>query len=466
MLGRKQEFNLQLNQILDACLIGLAFWLSHALRYYGHDWIFQWTGRPQIPPLDKFFWIVAICAPFTPIVLEHEGYYSNPLQKTPWKSMQQLARSFLWIGFVIGGCVIFLRWKVESRFFLPIFALVSGGVLLAKDAIVRARWKLRVRSEDLRERVILAGTPEAVEDFLDLMPLEQRSLMRVVRRIDISREPVDVLIDCMHDTAAERVIFATAHTYFDRIEEAIRACETEGVEAWLAADFFQTSIAKPDFDVLAGRPMIVFRSVSDASWALLFKDFMDRVGALALIVVTSPFWLAAYVGIKISAPGPAFFKQERSGRFGHPFTMFKFRTMVVDAEEKREELEAENQMSGPVFKIEQDPRIFRFGRLLRRLSIDELPQLLNVLAGHMSLVGPRPLPVYEIRKIEVAAQRRRLSVKPGLTCLWQVSGRNRITSFEDWVALDLKYIDNWSIWLDFVILLRTIPAVILGSGAR
>jgi lipopolysaccharide/colanic/teichoic acid biosynthesis glycosyltransferase len=146
--------------------------------------------------------------------------------------------------------------------------------------------------------------------------------------------------------------------------------------------------------------------------------------------------------------------------------MLKVRTMHVDAESRREELESSNEMDGPVFKIENDPRIFAFGRFLRKLSLDEIPQLFNVVAGDMSLVGPRPLPVYEIEKIEDSAQRRRLSVKPGLTCLWQISGRNRITSFEEWVAMDLKYIDNWSIWLDFVILVRTIPVVLLGQGAR
>jgi len=146
--------------------------------------------------------------------------------------------------------------------------------------------------------------------------------------------------------------------------------------------------------------------------------------------------------------------------------MWKFRTMHTNAEAMREELAAQNEMDGPVFKIRNDPRIFAFGSWLRRLSIDELPQLLNVLRGEMSLVGPRPLPVYEIDRIEKHAQRRRLSVKPGLTCLWQVSGRNGIKNFEDWVALDLAYIDNWSLWLDLQILLRTLPAILRGSGAH
>jgi lipopolysaccharide/colanic/teichoic acid biosynthesis glycosyltransferase len=160
------------------------------------------------------------------------------------------------------------------------------------------------------------------------------------------------------------------------------------------------------------------------------------------------------------------FRQSRSGLNGAPFTIYKFRTMVTNAEQIKHELAAMNEMRGPVFKVTKDPRITPIGKWLRRFSIDELPQLFNVFWGEMSLVGPRPLPVDEIRRISDLAHRRRLSVKPGLTCLWQVSGRNQILDFKDWVRLDLEYIDNWSLWLDFKILLRTIPAVFGGSGAK
>jgi len=212
--------------------------------------------------------------------------------------------------------------------------------------------------------------------------------------------------------------------------------------------------------------MLVFRSTPEASWALVLKGMIDWAGALVIIFASSPLWLFAAIGIRCSSKGPVFFKQKRSGKHGKPFEMWKFRTMGMDAEALKNELSAQNQMTGPVFKIDNDPRVFRFGSFLRRLSIDELPQLINVLKGDMSLVGPRPLPVYEVEQISEAAQRRRMSMKPGLTCLWQVNGRNKIESFDEWVALDLKYIDNWSIWLDIQILLKTIPVVLLGSGAR
>jgi exopolysaccharide biosynthesis polyprenyl glycosylphosphotransferase len=210
----------------------------------------------------------------------------------------------------------------------------------------------------------------------------------------------------------------------------------------------------------------VFRTTPEISWALMVKSVIDRVGAAVLILLAAPFFVGAAIGIRITSPGPVVFRQKRAGKHGRPFTMFKFRTMQTDAEMRQAELIAYNQMTGPVFKIERDPRITRFGRWLRKWSIDELPQLVNVLQGHMSLVGPRPLPIYEVEKFEDTAQRRRLSVKPGLTCLWQVSGRNEVKDFREWVRLDLKYIDNWSIWLDFKILLKTIPAVLSGFGAK
>jgi exopolysaccharide biosynthesis polyprenyl glycosylphosphotransferase len=306
---------------------------------------------------------------------------------------------------------------------------------------------------------------EDVDRLLSTMSPEQKVEIEVRGRVDISREPVSVLVEAMHRHSVSRVIFAAQHVHFAKIEEAVQACETEGIEAWIAADFFQTSIARPAFDVFSGKLMLVFHSTPQVSWALMAKDCLDRLGAALILLVTLPLWVVAALGIRLTSNGPIFFCQERAGRYGQPFRMWKFRTMRVDAEAMQAKLREQNEMDGPVFKIKSDPRIFPFGSFLRKFSIDELPQLLNVIRGEMSLVGPRPLPTYEIERIEKHAQRRRLSVKPGLTCLWQVTGRNGITSFDEWVALDLKYIDNWSLWLDMKILAQTVPAVVRGAGA-
>jgi exopolysaccharide biosynthesis polyprenyl glycosylphosphotransferase len=290
--------------------------------------------------------------------------------------------------------------------------------------------------------------------------------LNIVGELNIAEAPVATLVETLHRTSVSRVIFAAGHLQLNRIQEMILACEIEGVEAWLMADFIKTSIARPDFDVLGNRPMLVFRTTPAISWALMAKKVLDLIGASIILLLASPLFLIATIGIKLTSPGPVLFRQTRAGKHGRPFTMYKFRSMHTDAEMRRAELEAFNEMSGPVFKIEKDPRVTPFGRWLRKTSIDELPQLFNVLRGDMSLVGPRPLPVYEVEKFENAAQRRRLSVKPGLTCLWQVSGRNEVKSFQDWVRLDLQYIDEWSLLLDVKILLKTVPAVLLGFGAK
>ena len=238
------------------------------------------------------------------------------------------------------------------------------------------------------------------------------------------------------------------------------------VEAWLLADFFNTQVSQTTFHDLNGRPMLVFRSTPEDSWQKVAKHGIDVFGAISFLVITCIPFLFIALAIKLTSPGPIFFKQRRSGLNGKPFTMLKFRSMVTNAEQRKAELEIINEMDGPVFKVTNDPRVTKIGRLLRRWSFDEWPQMFNVLMGDMSLVGPRPLPVDEVRRFDDLAHRRRLSVKPGLTCLWQVNGRNTVTSFREWVRLDLEYIDNWSLWLDLKILAKTVPVVIMGTGAK
>lgn len=462
MLGRKEELSLQLNQILDSFLIAFALWFSHWLRFNGTEW---WDLRP-IAPFGDFLWVMAIVVPFTPLILEFQSFYAQPLQKSGWDSLRQMFQAMVYVGVIIGACVIFLKWEPESRSVFIIFGALTGMLLLGRVRLHREFLRRKLLQGQLKHPVVLLGLIQDIDAVYSNIPLEQRLEMNVVAKLDITQTTTAELIRILHDHSVARVILAAEHIHFSEVESALAACEAEGVEVWLAADFFQTSIARPDFEMVGGRPMLVFRSTPEVSWALLFKNGLDRIFALLLIIATSPFWLIAAVGIKMSSQGPVFFRQERGGLYGKPFRMFKFRTMRADAEALRAALENENQMSGPVFKLDRDPRVFSFGKFLRRTSIDELPQLINVAMGQMSLVGPRPLPVYEVAQIELSSQRRRLSVKPGITCLWQVGGRNRIKDFDEWVALDLEYIDNWSLWLDFKILFKTLPVVFLGAGAQ
>ena len=463
MLARKQQLSTQLQQLIDAFAMAIALFLAYTLRFYCTFWF---GLENQVDPLTNYQWLLVVIMPFGPILLDLQGFYQSPLSKTKWKSFVQILRAMIGLSIVVSACVIFLRLPLSNRTVPLLFILIAMLMLLTRERFVINYVRARAARGELREPILLAGVPQDIAALEKSFTLDQHLLLEICGRIDIEAQPVSDLIEAMHKHAVSRVIFAAGHGQLNRVEEAISACELEGVPAWLVADFIQTSIAKPDFDAFAGRPMLVFRSTPEVSWALLIKALIDHIGALlALTVLAVPMLLIA-VCIKLTSPGPMIFRQQRAGRFGKPFVMYKFRSMSSDAEMRKAELEPFNQMHGPVFKVEDDPRVTRFGRWLRRTSIDELPQLINVLMGDMSLVGPRPLPLYEVERFENSAQRRRLSVKPGLTCLWQISGRNEVVEFSDWVKLDLDYIDRWSLGLDLKILLRTIPAVLSGLGAK
>ena len=231
-----------------------------------------------------------------------------------------------------------------------------------------------------------------------------------------------------------------------------------------ASDIFGLKTARSRAEEFDGDQHIAAYTGVRDGWPLVFKRVLDVALSLVLLVLLSPLFLAVAALIRLTSKGPVFFRQERIGVNKRTFLIYKFRTMVPDAEKLIEALEDQNQVSGPVFKIMDDPRITPLGRMLRRSSIDELPQLFNVLKGDMSLVGPRPLPVRDYQGFNEDWQRRRFSVRPGITCLWQVNGRSSIP-FEQWMRLDLQYMDEWSLWLDIKILARTIPAVLRGSGA-
>ncbi len=263
-----------------------------------------------------------------------------------------------------------------------------------------------------------------------------------------------------------RVIYGLPRRFLgqDSTANAIGLCETLGIDLTIPADLFDTRAAHVVVTKIGDVPAFSFSVHGHHSlWQLAAKRSFDLIAAIAALVLTAPIWIAAALAIKLDSRGPIFFVQPRCGRYGTVFPFLKFRTMVTNAESQKAELAALNEKSGPVFKMTRDPRVTRVGRVLRKYSIDELPQLLNVLAGHMSLVGPRPPVPGEVAKYELD-HRGRLSMRPGITCLWQVSGRNQI-EFEDWVKLDIEYVERWSLLLDLQILLATVPAVLSGRGA-
>jgi exopolysaccharide biosynthesis polyprenyl glycosylphosphotransferase len=266
----------------------------------------------------------------------------------------------------------------------------------------------------------------------------------------------------MHRVVDTVLIGLPIKSHYDDIRHSLVACARVGVPASYSADLFGACSSHPS-ETRSVAPVMSMEATPNAE-LLAVKRVIDVVGAAILSLVVAPIMISVAIAIKLTSRGPVLFAQNRYGRSKRLFRMYKFRTMVVDAERQQEQLEDRNEASGPVFKIRDDPRITPIGRFLRKSSLDELPQLWNVLTGEMSLVGPRPLPTRDVGKFPEPWLMRRFSMRPGLTCLWQISGRSAL-GFQRWIELDLEYIDSWSLGLDAMVLLKTIPVVLRGKGA-
>ena len=467
MLQRDRQFRTQLYQLTDAAIFAFSFWLAYMVR--ADHTIATWLNLNVVDPeaFKDIGILYFVLVPAAPLVLESQGFYTRPMLGSRIAMFWPLFKGclILTIGLVL---LLFLFKKANDipRGVMIFFGVTAFCLTWIKEEGVRLILRSRLAKSQYKRRVAIVATGPEIVRLRALVRKYSAESMEIAAEFDIGDSAPHQLIELLHEHSVSGVLVSARHTQLDRIESVIRLCEVEGVEAWLVADFFATQIAQASFDEMFGHPLLVFRSTPETSWQVIAKFIMDVVGALLLVILLSPVLIAIAIGVKLTSPGPILFRQKRSGVNGAPFTIYKFRTMATNAEQTQHELAAMNEMSGPVFKVTNDPRITKFGKWLRKYSLDELPQLFNVLQLEMSLVGPRPLPVNEVKRFNDLAHRRRLSVKPGLTCLWQVSGRNKITDFTEWVRLDLQYIDNWSIWLDLAILIRTIPAVVQGTGAK
>jgi exopolysaccharide biosynthesis polyprenyl glycosylphosphotransferase len=351
------------------------------------------------------------------------------------------------------------------------FASLGFGLLVR----VGRRTAVRVSQSHVR-RVIVVGTGRLA--YRVWQELRAAGRCEVIGFVDEphSRGPLSEKIGKQtigHLTDLERILMTQAidevvialpvKSRYEQIQYAIDVCEAAGVRAKYGVDLFESTLAFPRYDAEGDRAFVAMQ-VAPEGYRLVIKRGIDIVGAVAGLVMLAPLMLAVALAIKLTSPGRVIYPQERCGLNKRPLRMYKFRSMYAGADSLQAALEVRNEATGPNFKIKDDPRITPLGRLLRKSSIDELPQLWNVLRGDMSLVGPRPLPWRDVRKITRPSDMRRFSMRPGLTCLWQVQGRSNL-DFERWVELDLQYIDSWSLGLDVRILLRTIPAVLSGNGA-
>jgi exopolysaccharide biosynthesis polyprenyl glycosylphosphotransferase len=381
------------------------------------------------------------------------------------------------VTFVGFGSVVFLtNIKYISRLFSIIFILLSLLMIsIEKTAIYMFMHSVRRRGHNFR-RLVIVGTGARAARFVDKIRRHPEWGFLLVGAID--DEPargtkrvhnIDVIGNLedlswiLRKNVIDEVVFMVPRLRLNYIEKAIHDCEIIGVKATLAVDLFDLRIAKVRQVELDGIPMLTFETTIAREWQLMVKKLMDMAISIFIIVIFSPAMLFVLLLIKATSPGPVLFRQERVGLNGRRFMLIKFRTMYIDSEVNMEYLKDKNEVGGPVFKMRKDPRITPLGRILRKFSIDELPQLFNVFVGQMSLVGPRPSLPTEVKEYQ-NWQRRRLSMRPGLTCLWQIYGRSKL-NFDEWMELDLQYLDNWSLWLDIKILVKTIPVVLFGVGA-
>lgn len=453
---------------LDVAGIAAAFPAAYAIRAR------LGSGLPDLVPLDRYWPFVAETLLLWIAVASLTKVYGSYRRRPLTSEAYRVARALLAVA--VGVAALGYAQKGEvSRLLVAIYFGLSFAALAGARAAIRflarsarrrgynsRRYAVAGEGPLAREIVrTMAAHPEWGYEFagyvVDGPPPDALDRRKILGRLD------DVAT-LLKTAVLDEVVFVVPHDRLPAIEGAVLDCEEQGVSARVCMDLFATRIASLAVEDLDGIPLLALSTVPQDPFALATKRALDVVLSALALLVLSPVFLAVAIAIRLDSPGSVFFRQRRVGRNGREFTLLKFRSMYADAAARLEALRARNEVSGPVFKMKDDPRVTRVGRFIRRTSIDELPQFWNVLRGEMSVVGPRPPIPAEVRQYE-RRHLRRLSVKPGITCTWQVSGRSSI-GFDRWMELDLSYIDNWSLWRDVKILARTIPAVLTGRGAH
>ena len=497
MLKENWRFISRLERAGDFIIVFVAF----ITAYYGRAAFFFWNNRfrwglpfggEQLAPLSDYLVVLLVALVGVQVLLQAFGAYSSMRLRSPGALLGMFASVALLV-FVLLAATLFLLKLDLSRSYIALFCLLLVLFLAAERYLVLGLlrfWRRRgfnfrtimicgVGEQALKLAKEIYQRPELgifVRCFADLRNLDEippaelalfRGQLRKLSGKSAGRIVCGVapLAQMLKEYAIDEVIFTHVSEVMPQVEEMVLLCAEQGVRTTLVADLFSIGMVRSGLSYFGDLPLIHFQTPPGDRWDLAVKRIMDLVCSALLMVLLAPLFILVALSIWVTTGRPIFFVQKRVGLNGHLFDLYKFRSMYQNAEQELERLKAHNEMQGPAFKIKEDPRVTKLGHLLRRFSLDELPQLWNVFIGDMSLVGPRPPVPGEVTAYE-RCYRRRLSMRPGITCTWQVSGRNEIHDFADWVKLDLEYIDNWSLGRDIKLLLKTVPAVLLGTGAR
>lgn len=471
----RRIFLLNLLKLFDVLLVTGSFGLAVLLIYAGRGPVHLLSARVTVGNALIFSGIA---------VLWHlafglcDMYRSTRLLTRRKQIANALRATTLCAIFMAIMAGLFSISIVTPVFIMLFWTLSSVVVILCRSVLKQLLGTVRRRGRNLRYMLILGTNARAIEFARDIEATPELGY-RIIGFVDQEWPGTDRCRDAgftiacgftsFPDFLRQNVIdevanFLPLRSFYEQASQVASLCELHGISLRFRSDIFglkKVHLRGADFN---GDHHISSRSAISENWQMLMKRLLDVVGSLSLLLLLAPLFVIIAVLIKLTSVGPVLFCQQRVGYNKRRFMLYKFRTMVPGAEQMIAELESLNEASGPVFKIARDPRVTPIGTLLRRTSLDELPQLINVLKGDMSLVGPRPLPVRDYEGFSEDWHRRRFSVLPGITCLWQINGRSSI-AFDQWMKLDMQYLDEWSLWLDLKILARTIPAVLKGSGA-
>jgi exopolysaccharide biosynthesis polyprenyl glycosylphosphotransferase len=484
MVREKQAFLRNIFIIVDSIIILLAFALAYFISYHLRQLYSLGEMAFAIAPnFDGLIYftrknsaLIVFYLPLWLMTLASRGAYKDFRTQTFFKNLANIVVAGGLTALALSTPIFLFKMVLTSRLFIGIMWVLTIVLLLAGRQLLNLLLDYLHKLGYNQVNLLIVGTGRRARDFIHVVKSHANWGLRIVGLIDDDHGMFGKEIEgyrvlgriqdipfIIHRKVIDRVIFVVPRLWLNRIDEAVLACEREGIPTSISMDLYNLRIATVRQTDFSGFPLLDFETFSAKEWQLFIKRAFDIAFSLFLLILLAPLMVLIALTIKLTSAGPVLFNQQRCGFNGRVFTLYKFRSMYVGAEIKKRELHKMNEMDGPVFKIKRDPRITPLGRILRRLSLDELPQLLNVLKGDMSFVGPRPPLAIEVELYKLW-QRRRLSLRPGLTCIWQVSGRNKI-GFEKWMEMDMKYIDNWSLWLDFKILVKTVFVVLFGYGA-
>jgi exopolysaccharide biosynthesis polyprenyl glycosylphosphotransferase len=467
---------------LDLALVAAAFIAAHWVRSVVLPSLAHGSFPGELYALRFYLPLLPVALSVWGLLLlrfrRYRSHRTTPLLREAWEVVQVSGAAtvtFTLLLYVLRLDERMLPQDRVSRTWLLLFAVIACVLLLAEKVLLRvvARY---VRSRGLNYRtLLLVGTGPSAQMLARKIHDHAWWGFRLIGCVEVdgggrrSFAGLPVLGRAqdvpriLQDLVVDDVVFAVGRRELEGLDELSLALHEQGIRTFFALDFFPHAQAKAEITEIDGVPLLTYANAPTNPLLLASKRVLDVALSSLILTLALPIVVVVAIAVRLTSGGKVLFRQTRCGLNGRRFTLYKFRTMTEDAEQRLAEVAHLNEMDGPVFKAKDDPRVTRVGRVLRKFSLDELPQLWNVLRGDMSLVGPRPPIPEEVARYE-RWQRRRLSMKPGLTCLWQVNGRNDL-DFGSWMELDLEYIDSWSLGLDLKILLKTIPVVLSGRGA-